>query len=427
MPSAIRLFSPDEQPPEPVPEHCLRRAVLAYVDHLALKVSAGTFSRDHFSNVRRECMRYAAAWSVTLGDRRHLLVPETEPPRPARRLLEYHAAKETDAIAVAIRLAAELGLAPATQDAAGAGAGRNGDRAIQELTNDDLTRWVLANPQWKSGHAKTNPLVFIHGCLKWYEDETGVKNPYKRGRMPSFEKGDRREATDAEYLALMRHTSCRELRRVLWSLYNLDGIRPGEARQMLWTEFNWEAEFYFRKKHKTSRKTKKGRFWALTPRRHRFFANLLRQRPPKPESEKPCRCDRPRAPGDPEHLPSDHVFLNTDGTPWSRRALSLNLRRVAKRIGLDDDVAQVVSCYCFRHTFATQADEAGLLDQDTAMLLGHNDPKMLREVYSKKSRKIRNLRGAAMKAERLRREMRHAERKPPAPRQEPTPLFDAME
>lgn len=380
----LNLFNPDgparddvgmREPTSPI----FWRVINERIEHLSLRVQSGTFSRDFFENIRQTLLRFGNAWAVVFADGRRFLMPLAEPNR--KPALHFGANNEAEAIAKAAQLAADLtGLEPPL---AGAHACQNGSREISEGDNDDLTRWLVANPQWESGHTKGNYLAMIVEAFLWFEEERGFRSPYRRKRIPKMVKPSRREATDEEYIALMRH-GCRELRRMLWCLYNLDGIRPCELREMLWSDFNWEGEFVLVYQHKTARATNRPRLFALTPRQSRFLRNLFKQRVPA----------------------SDYVFLNTEDRPWTRRALAQNIRRVAERIGLDEDVAKKVSAYCFRHTWSTQVDEAGLRDQDAAMLLGHTDPKMLRTVYSKASRKVKHVRRVANKAERLRREAR---------------------
>ncbi len=388
---ALRIFCADgantsENPPNGGQSNAvptgprIRDAVRARIEHLRLRVQSGTFSAEHFKNIQTTLTRFEAAWYVGFADRAAALVPRSG---MQREKLEYEAAGEDKALRQAQRLLdkKEPGVVL-----------RNGDRPINDAKNDDLLRWLAANPQWGSGHTKTNNLRMIFDCFEWFaEEQDDARNPFKKSRLPKFELKSRREATDAEYVALMKG-GCRELRRALWCLYNLDGIRPGEMRGMLWDDFNWDGGYVLTYKHKTARLKRKPRVFLLTARRMRFFRNLFKQKPPL----------------------TLHVFLNTKSKPWTRRALALNIRRTAQKLGLDDAVAEKVSAYQFRHAFATQADESGLAEQDTAMLMGHANTSMLREVYSKASRKIRHLRGAAERAEKLRREARKA-RGPSAP------------
>lgn len=376
----LAVFPPDEasEPASPTERAVngpfLWDALRARIENLRLRKDSESFSAENFTNLEKCLLRFGHAWYVRLGGGRAFLIP----PHASRKVpLQIGAADEAAAAELAWKLAGLEG-APQFESIA-----VNGERPIDECCNDDLTRWLIGNPQWQSGHTKKNNLVAIVEALRWFEDEHDVKSPYKRKRIPKFVRKSRREATDQEYIVLMRKGG-KQLRRVLWTHYNLVGIRPGEVRGMLWSDFDWDGGFVLTYIHKTARATNKPRMFTFTPRQLRFFRNLFKQRP----------------------AGTDHVFLNTEGEPWNRRALGQHLRRLAKRCGLDAAVAQKVSLGCFRQTFATQSDEAGLSEQDTAMLLGHEGTKMLRTVYSKASRKVKHVRNATERAERLRREAR---------------------
>lgn len=402
------------QLPEAAPT--FRGAAHAYIEHLSLRVEIGDFDRDAFLNIRRSLLRYCEAWSVLLTDGRHVFVPVTETPaspwligvgkrkKPFNRAapLVYSAASAELAITEAVRIATEMRLLPgAVSGPAQPLVRKNGDRAIAEGRSDDLIRWQLVNPQWQSGHTRHNNLVAILDCFRWYDSEYKVGCPYSRKKLPKILKTSRREAFEAEYVVLMGHRSSQSLRRALWTLWNVSGVRTCEMREMLWTDFNWDGGFVLTYKNKTVRATGKPRLVVLTPRQLRFFQNLYRQR-------------RPGA---------VHVYTNTRGQPWSRRSFALHLRRTAQRIGLDGSRAEgvsKVSGYCFRHSWATQADEAGAKEQDTALLLGHNDARMLRTVYSKASRKVVHVRQVSEEMERLRRQARRnrAKLQPKKPRKD---------
>jgi integrase len=392
MSASARLTPPCNGSPEPLAtEATLGTVIHAYLDHLSLRSQIGNLSPDHLANVSRTLRQFATAWRVSFADGRQAIVPGPYESRPVGRprrdgTVKPHGRprgpKRAATPGQAIKLARTS--VPGPVPTCSASATSNGEWPVARASNDDLVRWIIANPQWKSGHAKTNNLRHISDCFLWWEDETGTRPPFRWRRLPKFTKETRREATAAEYVALMRHTSTPELRRALWCLWNVQGMRTCELRELQWTDFNWEGAFILLRKHKTALKTGKPRLIPLTARQLRFFRGLFRS---KAES-------------------AEHVFLNTQGDPWTRRSLSKHLRTTAKRIGIDEGVADRVSAYCLRHSFATQADEAGCDQSQTAMLMGHSGPEMLRDVYSKASRKVEHSRKAAETVERLRRETR---------------------
>jgi site-specific recombinase XerD len=72
------------------------------------------------------------------------------------------------------------------------------------------------------------------------------------------------------------------------------------------------------------------------------------------------------------HGPEDHVFLNTDGKPWTRTALHSQMRRLRERVGLEKKGGENVVLYSNRHSFAT-AHVGRITDIELADLLGHTD------------------------------------------------------
>lgn len=73
-----------------------------------------------------------------------------------------------------------------------------------------------------------------------------------------------------------------------------------------------------------------------------------------------------------------HVFLNEDGRPWTKDALSLRFRRLRGRVGLGADArGENLVLYSSRHTFLTAA-----ASQVSAPMLGlladHTDPRTTR-------------------------------------------------
>lgn len=358
--------------------------IRAYLGHLALKLDLKELSPDHFANVSRALTQFGAAWRVAYPDGRQAMI---------RAKL---AADADAALALAGKTLGRATGAPVVV--------RNWDWPLAQASSDDLKRWLLANEQWKTGWTKTNNLVALVACCHWYEEETGVRAVYRRSRMPQIEKASRREADAREYIALMKHTSSVQLRRALWCLWNVQGIRTCEMRELLWTDFRWEESCIVLDKHKARRKTGKQKIVGLTPRQLRFFRGLERQ----------------KLPG------TVHVFLNCEGTPWDRHTFARHLRRTAERIGLDAGVVNRMSAYCLRHTFATECDEAGVDQQKTALLLGHAGPDMLRRVYSKIGAKAAPIVEAAVEAEKARRNKRRATRKA-KPKEAPPPNPDQLQ
>jgi integrase len=388
----------------------LGEVVQTYLDHLALRCETGEVKQDHFLNHRLACTRFAQAWRVLLADRRQAIVPfhatavaSADRRRNRGAPTPFRAGDPLQAIEQAQKLCAQSMTGPVLATicaAAPPSVHRNADWPLAQCTNDDLRRWIAANPQWRKGNTKHNNVAALIACFNWYEEEHGPKNPYRRKGLPKWPKESRREAEASEYVKLVGTCrTSREMRRALWCLWNVQGIRTCELRALLWSDFNWDGPCIVLNKHKTAAKTGKPRLIPLTPTQVRFFRLFYRQRPPWP----------------------DNVFLNTEGRPWTCKSFSLHLRRAAERLGLDENVEDKISAYCLRHSFATQAEEAGCDQQQTANLMGHG-LGVHRESYAKARHKVRFAVESAKKIEDARRQARRLSAPPRPPKKPPTEI-----
>lgn len=70
------------------------------------------------------------------------------------------------------------------------------------------------------------------------------------------------------------------------------------------------------------------------------------------------------------------LFLNSDGNQWKKDTVSMTMRRLRNRVGI-----QAVTVYAYRHSFATDALLAGNSLAVVAELLGHADTRMVGRVY----------------------------------------------
>jgi integrase len=168
----------------------------------------------------------------------------------------------------------------------------------------------------------------------------GMKNPKPRPRQ--------RAITDAEFWKLHENAGG-PLRDLLLALY-LTGARPKEVRELMWEQVREDR--WVLKEHKTAKKTGKPRVIYLTG----------------PLKE---MTDRLRGNG------HTHVFLNTEGKPWTMNALRLQVWRIKKKLGLAEDVC----AYLCRHGFGTRAILSGVDGPTLAELMGHTSQEMISKVY----------------------------------------------
>jgi len=268
----------------------------AYLKFLERQHKSGSYSADHLSNVRRDLTRFAAF----VGETKH----------------------------------------------------------VAECRQHDLSEWLAAQTQWHSANTKRNSVSSVVGCFRWAEEEELIDRcPYRRPRaLRGAIVKPRRPATEEEYLQLFRAGS-RALKAALFFLRET-GARTCEMREALWTDItvgNRPAIVLWR--HKTHRRTGKGRVVALNSVIFRFLLWLKR------------------------HTRSTHIFVNAHNGPWDRHTFARHLRRTAERIGMDEGVIEKVTAYCLRHTYACAALTAGFTSKEVADQLGHSDTKMVEKVY----------------------------------------------
>jgi integrase len=95
-----------------------------------------------------------------------------------------------------------------------------------------------------------------------------------------------------------------------------------------------------------------------------------------------------------EKNPEGPLFRNTRGRPWTHIAIRIRFRNLRKKLGLPSGVVATA----MRHTWVTDALEAGIPIATVAELAGHRSTKMVDSVYSKLSERKGHLRAAAEKA-----------------------------
>lgn len=128
------------------------------------------------------------------------------------------------------------------------------------------------------------------------------------------------------------------------------GARPKELRELLWPQV--QEDRWVLTKHKTARKVGKARVIILSEKVKGMMARL-------------------RGNG------HTHVFLNTEGQPWTMNAVRLQVSRLREKLGLAKDLC----AYLARHGFGTRAIMNGVNPSVVAELMGHNSLEMISKVY----------------------------------------------
>jgi len=88
--------------------------------------------------------------------------------------------------------------------------------------------------------------------------------------------------------------------------------------------------------------------------------------------------------------PTGPLLRNTRGEPWTRNAVRCQLHRLGVKLGLSR-----ISAYVWRHSYATDALQAGVNPGALAALMGHKDLSMISRHYSHLAERTGQLRQAA--------------------------------
>jgi integrase len=89
------------------------------------------------------------------------------------------------------------------------------------------------------------------------------------------------------------------------------------------------------------------------------------------------------------------MLLSSHRKPWPKDGIVLRFRRLRESVGLTD-----VTAYSYRHTYATDALQAGVSLPTVAALLGHVNPTMVSRVYGHLEKRSDHLSDAVAKIKR---------------------------
>jgi integrase len=197
-------------------------------------------------------------------------------------------------------------------------------------------------------------IIALRRAWNWAIEMEYVPNKNPFAKIPlEYAPGRRRLVNDEEFQKLCDHSTDQAFRDVLVAL-RFTPCRPSYIRILTWEMVDWERHRWVIWKTKSigRQKEKKPHLIPMSPE----VEEMLRSR------RMTCGADA-------------HVFLNSEGRPWTKDALCLRMRRCRQRAGIGtDENGEELVLYTNRHTFLTRAaeGESAFVVQQMA---GHTDPR----------------------------------------------------
>ena len=254
------------------------------------------------------------------------------------------------------------------------------EHPLSEITASDLDRFLAQLSDTQSSNTLARKVSCLRQFFSYFiENESLTQNPAEHLSAPKKARSLPKALSTDEMSQLLRSTlefnpytgplkealSLRD--RALVLLLYATGLRISELLQLTLDRIDQENEMV--------RTIGKGNKERLVPYARAAYEAL----------------DAYLTSGRPQLSPkSSHVFLNTQGTPLSRQAFWISLKKIAAHAKLP----QTLSPHTLRHTFATHLLEGGIDLRTLQSLLGHSDisttqiythvaPEHLKEVHDR--------------------------------------------
>lgn len=228
---------------------------------------------------------------------------------------------------------------------------------VSQITPAKVQSWLVK----PSANYERTELSLLRQVLNWARKSAKLirENPLEGLELPGM---TRREGTltlqqHANVLAAAKHL--RPLLEVAW----LTGSRPGELRELKWSQLSEDLSEAMLLTHKTKKRTARPRRIIFPSEAQKVLSNQKKS--------------------------SAYVFLNSRGLPWSSNAVAQAVKKIRTKTGL----SLVAGTY--RHTFATNALERGVEIATVSQLLGHSSTAMVSRVYGHLADRVDHLKTAA--------------------------------
>lgn len=278
--------------------------------------------------------------------------------------------------------------APATQ-------GHLADLDVRDARPYHLTDWIEAHPSWKSVSTRRSKADQVKAAFSWAEEQGRIdRNPFKQVRYREAERRPDLPDDTLERVCRLANKRYEEALRFL----RLTACRLTELCEAEWADVDLDRGVWTIPRHKSRRFTGRAKVVALVPEAVELLRSLgkssLEAGAAAPNtSAAPVDVRGANVPADAPVVVTGHIFRNNRGTPWTRRTLGQQLRRMKERFG----IRTPASLHGIRHRFGTCAVAAGAPIKLVAQQMGHSSVTTTERFYVNLSGEIEAIRAAAEK------------------------------
>ncbi len=203
-----------------------------------------------------------------------------------------------------------------------------GDCDPAELLPHHLTDWIEDNPRWKSSSTRKAKANALNAVFNWAKKTKRiVSNPFEG---ITYEEAEPRPCMpDAVFAQVV--TSANKPFDEAYTFLRLEGVRLGDMAGLEWQDIDWEKATATYRHHKGRKKLKKPLVLPIDSDTVLLLQKIKARRP--------------------DAAPTETVFLNNRGTPWTRRTIGQHLRRLKIKLG----ITEKATTHGIRHQWGTLA------------------------------------------------------------------------
>lgn len=244
-----------------------------------------------------------------------------------------------------------------------------GNRPLTQCRKNDLVKWLLMHPSWRSPHTQHDHIGVVVTCFRWAEDEALIaKSPYRRPKNIIAPLEPRKPIRFDAFWAMIKVLRRPERRRYSRSLVRLcllflweTGARTCEAWTARWEWVDWQAHTVTDPRPKTYRKTGRSRTLVFGGRMRRLLRWLW------------VRSGRPT---------EGVIFKNARGRAWNSSRFAKHFRRFAQIAG----VPAGITAYSIRHGFFCEGILRGVGNKQMADAGGHTTTRYVDSWYGRSTK-----------------------------------------